>query len=176
MNTPTIKGPSTPFSAYSRGVQLAGRGNFDFGLLLDSGGRQLVDISGAIVNFVLAQGWYSVINLVITIAANSFYTYLGFAAVAAELDFTVISFVVLLPLVLSVFHALQRRNSALNDLSLGKTGVFLTFPTLALDSAVMPYMRACLETAQDRPFSPAPDLQMLSACSEDPHHTLVPSA
>lgn len=119
MNSDRDKGASAPFSAYARGVQLAGRASFDFGLLLESGGRQLVDISGAIVNFVLAQGWHSIFNLVITIAANSFYTFLGFAAVAAYLDFTLVSFVVLLPLVLAAFHALQRRNQALNDLSQG---------------------------------------------------------
>ena len=111
---------SAPFSAYSRGVQLASHGGFDFSLLVDSAGRQLVDISGALVNLVLAQGWLSFYNLVLTIAANAFYTYLGFAAVAAELDFTLVSFVVLLPLVLSTFHSLQRRNNALNDLSLGE--------------------------------------------------------
>ena len=119
MNSERSKGASAPFSAYSRGVQLAGRGGVDFGQLLDSGGRQIVDISGAIVNFALAQGWLSFFNLIITIAANSFFTYLGFAAVAARLDFTILSFIVLLPLVLSLFHGLQRRNQALNDLSLG---------------------------------------------------------
>lgn len=119
MTTPGQKTQSAPFSAFSRGVQLTGRGGVDFGLLLESGGRQLVDISGAIVNFVLAQGWFSFFNLVLTIAANSFYAYLGFAAVAAALDFTVLSFVILLPLVLAAFSALQRRNAALNDLALG---------------------------------------------------------
>ena len=86
----------------------------------------LVDISGAIVNLVLAQSWLSFFNLVITIAANSFYTFLGTFAVASDLNFTIVGFVVLLPLVLSVFHSLQRRNQALYDLSLGKLHAFDT--------------------------------------------------
>ena len=121
MTTPAVKGPSAPFSAHSRGVQLAGRGTVDFSQTLESGARQLIDITGAIVNLVLAAGWHSFFNLTITIASNSFYKYLGVFALAAPLDFGVISFVVLLPVVLSAFHALHRRNSALNDLSLGKT-------------------------------------------------------
>lgn len=87
---------------------------------MESGGRQLIDISGGIVTLVLAAGWFSFFNLVITICANSFYTFLGFASVAAPLDFSILSFVVILPLVLSAFHALQRRNQALADLSLGE--------------------------------------------------------
>ena len=121
MNKGTAKVASSPFSAYSRGVALAGRPSFDAGLLLESCGRQLLDISGAIINLALAQGWSSVFNLVLTIASNSFYTYVGFTAVAADLSFSIISFIVFLPLVLSIFHCLQRRNSALNDLGLGES-------------------------------------------------------
>ena len=121
MNTGNPKVASSPFSAYARGVLLAGRPSFDAGLLLESAGRQLFDISGAIVNLVLAQGWQSFFNLVLTIAANSFYTYLGFTAVAADLSFTVISFVIFLPLVLTLFHSLHRRNAALSDLAVGES-------------------------------------------------------
>ncbi|KAK9806670.1 hypothetical protein WJX73_006436 [Symbiochloris irregularis] len=68
-------------------------------------------------------GWQSVFNLILTIASNSFYTYVGFTAVAADLSFSIVSFIVFLPLVLSIFHSLQRRNAALNDLGIVKTSI-----------------------------------------------------
>ena len=110
---------NAPFSAHARGVPLSAAENLDFGSNFESFLLQLLDITGAGVHLLLANGWLTIIQLVITIACTSFYTFLGVFSVQADLDFSILSFVVLLPLVLSVFRSIQRRDCALKSLATG---------------------------------------------------------
>ena len=110
---------SAPFSAHARGVPLSVSENFDFGSSLESALLQLLDITGAGIHLILANGWLTVIQIIITIACTSFYSYLGVFSVQADLDFSILSFVVLLPLVLAVFRSIQRRDTALKELAAG---------------------------------------------------------
>ena len=110
---------SAPFSAHARGVPLSVSENFEFGSNIESGLLQLLDITGAGIHLILANGWLTVIQIVITIACTSFYSYLGVFSVQADLDFSILSFAVLLPLVLAVFRSIQRRDTALKELAAG---------------------------------------------------------
>lgn len=73
--------------------------------------------SGAALHLLLAQGWLTVIQIIITICSTTFYTYLGVFSVEADLNFGIFTFVVLLPLVLSVFWSICKRDQALRDLA-----------------------------------------------------------
>ena len=108
---------SAPFSAHARGVPLTGSEGFDWGQNAESLVMSLLDISGAALHLLLAQGWLTILQCIITVCATTFYTYLGVFSVEADLNFTIFGFVVLLPLVLTVFSSIGKRDQALRDLA-----------------------------------------------------------
>ena len=98
-------------------VRCAGSEGYDWGQNVESLLLNLLDISGAALHLLLAQGWLTVIQAIITVCATTFYVYLGVFSVKADLNFSIFSFVVLLPLVLTVFWSIGKRDQALKDLA-----------------------------------------------------------
>lgn len=113
---------SAPFSVHSRGVQL-----FDGYRFLDCQYvgltifRSLRDISGSLWTFLICQGWLSVWVTLITIVSVLFFKYINGGRVQS-LNWTVAAFVVLLPLVSSLWWAFERRERALSELAQGIYG------------------------------------------------------
>ncbi len=120
---------SAPFSVHSRGVQL-----FDGYRILDCQYvgltifRSLRDISGSLWTFSLCQGWLSVWVTLVTIVSVLFFNYINGGRVQA-LDWTVVAFMVLLPLVSTLWWAYQRRERALSELAQGTSGGRLSHDT-----------------------------------------------
>ena len=110
---------SAPFSVHSRGVQLFDVYRFSdcqyVGLTIF---RSLRDISGSLWTFLICQGWLSVWVTLITIVSVLFFNYINGGRVQA-LDWTVAAFVVLLPLVSTLWWAFERRERALSELAQG---------------------------------------------------------
>lgn len=92
---------SAPFSLHSRGVQLLDTTRlFDAPHQLRSASRHLRDLLSSLYVFALVQSWLSVYNLLITISATAFYSFyhLDNDTVAYRLDWTIVAFVIILPM------------------------------------------------------------------------------
>lgn len=129
---------SAPFSVHSRGVQL-----FDLYRCLDCEFvgltifRSLRDISGSLWTFLIIQGWLSLWVTLITVVSVLFYTYINGGRVRS-IDWTVAAFVVLLPLVGSLWWAYERRERALAELAQGSKNV------KEWDEHVLDLIHACI--------------------------------
>lgn len=92
---------SAPFSLHARGVQL-----LDTTRLLDgphqfkSACHSLRDLLSSFYVFLLIQSWLSLYNIIITIASCAFYSFyhLNNSTVAYKLDWTMVAFVIILPM------------------------------------------------------------------------------
>ena len=92
---------SAPFSLHARGVQL-----LDTTRLLDgphqfkSAFHSLRDLLSSFYVFLLIQSWLSLYNILITVASCAFYSFyhLNNSTVAYRLDWTMVAFVIILPM------------------------------------------------------------------------------
>lgn len=110
---------SAPFSLHSRGVQLLDTTRlFDTPHQLRSASRHLRDLLSSLWVFFLLQSWLSVYNVLITISSCAFYSYyhLNNATVAYKLDWTLVAFLIILPMLGFTWIAFRRREQALQDL------------------------------------------------------------
>lgn len=110
---------SAPFSLHSRGVQLLDTTRlFDVPHQLKSASRHLRDLLSSLWVFVLIQSWLSVYNVLITISSCAFYSYYhtNHSTVAYNLDWTLVAFVIILPMLGFTWLAFRRREEALQDL------------------------------------------------------------
>ena len=92
---------SAPFSLHSRGVQLFDTTRlFDAPHQIKSASRHLRDLLSSLYVFALVQSWLSVYNLLITISATAFYSFyhVDNDTVAYKLDWTLVAFVIILPM------------------------------------------------------------------------------
>lgn len=92
---------SAPFSLHSRGVQLLDTTRlFDVPHQGRSASRHLRDLLSSLWVFVIIQSWLSVYNVLITIASCAFYSYyhINHVTVAYKLDWTLVAFVIILPM------------------------------------------------------------------------------
>lgn len=92
---------SAPFSLHSRGVQLLDTTRlFDAPHQIKSASRHLRDLLSSLYVFALVQSWLSVYNLLITISATAFYSFyhVNNHTVAYSLDWTLVAFVIILPM------------------------------------------------------------------------------
>lgn len=92
---------SAPFSLHSRGVQLLDTTRLlDVPHQLKSASRHLRDLLSSLWVFVLIQSWLSVYNVLITISSCAFYSYyhINHTTVAYNLDWTLVAFVIILPM------------------------------------------------------------------------------
>lgn len=92
---------SAPFSLHSRGVQLLDTTRlFDAPHQIKSASRHLRDLLSSLYVFALVQSWLSVYNLLITISATAFYSFyhVDNDTVAYRLDWTLVAFVIILPM------------------------------------------------------------------------------
>lgn len=92
---------SAPFSLHSRGVQLLDTTRlFDAPHQIKSASRHLRDLLSSLYVFALVQSWLSVYNLLITISATAFYSFyhVDNSTVAYKLDWTLVAFVIILPM------------------------------------------------------------------------------
>ncbi|KDD72834.1 hypothetical protein H632_c2837p0 [Helicosporidium sp. ATCC 50920] len=79
------------------------------------------DLSSSILWFLACQTWYTLICSIITMISTSFFTYFdALEKLAAPLDWTLVSFTVILPAVVFLAAAFQRRERALDALSSAK--------------------------------------------------------
>ena len=92
---------SAPFSLHSRGVQLLDTTRlFDAPHQIKSASRHLRDLLSSLYVFALVQSWLSVYNLLITFSATAFYSFyhVDNSTVAYRLDWTLVAFVIILPM------------------------------------------------------------------------------
>jgi hypothetical protein len=113
------KSKSAPFSTHSRGVPL-----FDGTRLLDFPRHaarlvmDLRDLSSSGLWFCAQQTWLTLWSVCISICSVSFFVYYGNNfELASNVDFTLVGFVVVLPLVGFIWLAFWRRERCLDDLS-----------------------------------------------------------
>ena len=76
-------------------------------------------MSGSLWTLIVVHGWLSVWVTIITVVSVIFYTYINGGRVQA-IDWTVAAFIVLLPLVGTIWWAFDRREKALAELAQGK--------------------------------------------------------
>ncbi len=92
---------SAPFSLHSRGVQLLDTTRlFDAPHQIRSALRHFRDLLSSLYVFALIQSWLSVYNVLITISATAFYSFyhVDNNTVAFGLDWTLVAFVIILPM------------------------------------------------------------------------------
>ncbi|KAL3157101.1 hypothetical protein ABBQ38_001347 [Trebouxia sp. C0009 RCD-2024] len=110
---------SAPFSLHSRGVQLLDTTRlFDATHQIKSASRHLRDLLSSLYVFALIQSWLSLYNVLITISATAFYSFyhVDNNTVAFGLDWILVAFVIILPMLGFTWLAFGRREEALRDL------------------------------------------------------------
>eukprot|EP00887_Chlorella_sp_A99_P002845 scaffold6.g2845.t1 len=122
---PAPRGRLAPFSTHARGVPL-----FDWGRILDVPRHlarillDLRDLSSSLFWFLSCQTWLTMWGSIVTIVSVSFFTYYRGGEVATsnnqlalDLDWTLISFTVVLPLVGLIWFGFARRERCLDELA-----------------------------------------------------------
>ena len=114
---------SAPFSTHTRGVPLFDRGRFlDIPRHATTGLLDLRDIGSSAFWFLSLQSWLTFWSVLINIVSVIFFCYYKHSEkrLAVPLDFTLLAFTVILPLVGFVWIAYQRRDRCLDLLSEAK--------------------------------------------------------
>lgn len=145
---------SAPFSAHARGVPLFDRTRFSdvpehaVQMLL-----HLRDMSSSSFWFLAMQSWTTMWSVFVVVFSNIFFTYYDTNfSLAADLDWSMIGFIVILPLVGFIWITYQRRERALDLASEAKVlmlhiwNASRLYITREHDSSIQPAVDTAIQT------------------------------